>query len=191
KRDAETAYEELQSTVEELETTNEELQSTNEELETTNEELQSTNEELETMNEELQSTNEELETINDELNLRTEELNQTNLFLESILRSLEAGVVVLDPDLRVTAWNEGAHELWGLRGDEVQGQHFMNLDIGLPVEKLRSPLRAVLNGGDHPSPIVLEATNRRGKAFDCRVAVTPLNSVDRVRGLILFMEAVE
>ena len=62
-----TAYEELQSTVEELETTNEELQSTNEELETTNEELQSTNEELETMNEELQSTNEELETINDEL----------------------------------------------------------------------------------------------------------------------------
>src|SRR5262249_31526109 len=67
RRELETAYEEIQSTVEELETTNEELQSTNEELETTNEELQSTNEELETMNEELQSTNEELETINTEL----------------------------------------------------------------------------------------------------------------------------
>ena len=70
------AYEELQSTNEELETTNEELQSTNEELETTNEELQSTNEELETMNEELQSTNEELETINEELRDRTGELNR-------------------------------------------------------------------------------------------------------------------
>ena len=70
RRELETAYEELQSTIEELETTNEELQSTNEELETTNEELQSTNEELETMNEELQSTNEELETMNDELRER-------------------------------------------------------------------------------------------------------------------------
>ena len=84
------AYEELQSTVEELETTNEELQSTNEELETTNEELQSTNEELETMNEELQSTNEELETINDELRQRTDDLNDLNSFLESILTSLRS-----------------------------------------------------------------------------------------------------
>ena len=71
RRDAETAGEELQATVEELETTNEELQATNEELETTNEELQATNEELETMNEELESTNEELETMNDEIHVRS------------------------------------------------------------------------------------------------------------------------
>ncbi len=99
--------------MEELETTNEELQSTNEELETTNEELQSTNEELETMNEELHSTNEELETINDELRQRTRELNQTNFFLESILASLEHGVVVLDRELRVVAWNDGAARALG------------------------------------------------------------------------------
>src|SRR5262249_6281026 len=78
KRELETAYEELQSTVEELETTNEELQSTNEELETTNEELQSTNEELETMNEELQSTNDELETMNTEQHERSTELDRVN-----------------------------------------------------------------------------------------------------------------
>jgi two-component system, chemotaxis family, CheB/CheR fusion protein len=191
KRDVEVAYEELQSTVEELETTNEELQSTNEELETTNEELQSTNEELETMNEELQSTNEELETINDELNLRTDELNQTNFFLESILSSFEAGVVVLDGELRVTAWNSGARELWGLTPDEVQGQHFMNLDIGLPVEKLRTPLRRVLGASsDVEQPIILDATNRRGRPTRVRVRLSPL--VDGApRGLILFMEAEE
>jgi two-component system CheB/CheR fusion protein len=189
KREVETAYEELQSTVEELETTNEELQSTNEELETTNEELQSTNEELETMNEELQSTNEELETINDELNLRTDELNQANAFLESVLRSLDAGVVVLDHELRVTAWNAGAYELWGLRGDEVQGQHLMNLDIGLPLEQLMTPLRTALNNGDGAvPPLLLEATNRRGRSFTCRVTVTPLNGVDSVHGVILLME---
>jgi two-component system CheB/CheR fusion protein len=190
KRDVEVAYEELQSTVEELETTNEELQSTNEELETTNEELQSTNEELETMNEELQSTNEELETINDELNQRTDELNQANMFLESILGSLDAGVVVLDAELRVSAWNDGAYELWGLRGAEVQGQHFMNLDIGLPVEKLRTPLRNLLAGEPVDGPIALEATNRRGFPVRCRVRLSPLADGDAVpRGVILFMEA--
>src|SRR5207253_1289561 len=137
---------ELQATVEELETTNEELQSTNEEIETTNEELQSTNEELETMNEELQSTNEELETINDELHQRTDELNEVNAFLESVLGGLDSGVVVLDNELRIQAWNGAAYDLWGLRGEEVVGQHFLNLDIGLPTEQLRKPIRDALAG---------------------------------------------
>jgi two-component system CheB/CheR fusion protein len=191
KRDVETAYEELQSTVEELETTNEELQSTNEELETTNEELQSTNEELETMNEELQSTNEELETINDELNQRTDELNQTNLFMASILRSLEAAVIVLDHELRVAAWNDGAFDLWGLRAEETQNEHFMNLDIGFPTHSLRAGLRAVLNGED-PPPLTLEATNRRGRQITCRVTLSPLaDNGGPPRGVILLMEAVE
>ena len=114
-QELETAKEEFQSTNEELETTNEELQSTNEELETTNEELQSTNEELETMNEELQSTNEELQTLNDELHLRTNALNQANSLLNSILASLEGGVVVIDRQFKILTWNEAAENLWGLR----------------------------------------------------------------------------
>src|SRR5688572_30227523 len=103
-RQLELAYEELQSTNEELETTNEELQSTVEELETTNEELQSTNEELETMNEELQSANDEMQTTNEELRDRSIEINNLNAFMESILGSLEAAVVVLDRDLVVQVW---------------------------------------------------------------------------------------
>ena len=114
-RQLESAYEELQSTNEELETTNEELQSTVEELETTNEELQSTNEELETMNEELQSTNDELQAINDTLRERSVELDEVNDFLESILTSIRSGVVVVDIEMRVLAWNRGAEDLWGLR----------------------------------------------------------------------------
>ncbi len=188
KRDVEVAYEELQSTVEELETTNEELQSTNEELETTNEELQSTNEELETMNEELQSTNEELETINDELNLRTDELNQLNFFLESVLGGLDAGVAVVDEELRVTAWNDAAQELWGLRADEVHGQHLMNLDIGLQVAGLAPLLRAGL-AGEPLEPVTVQANDRRGRAITCHVRLSPLTGPDATpRGLIVFME---
>ncbi len=138
----ETAYEELQSTNEELETTNQELQSTVEELETTNEELLSTNEELETMNEELQSTNEELQTINDELRQRSDDLHSANAFLGSVLGSLRSGVAVFDRDLTVLSWNSPAQDLWGLRADEVLGHHLFNLEIGLPVERLRPLLRA-------------------------------------------------
>jgi two-component system CheB/CheR fusion protein len=187
-----TAHEELQSTVEELETTNEELQSTNEEVETTNEELQSTNEELETMNEELQSTNEELETINDELRLRTDDLNELNSFLESILASLQSAVIVVDRDVRIQIWNHEAAELWGLRDDEVAGEHLMNLDIGLPVERLNQSIRACLTGeisGD--VEIEIDAVNRRGRAITCRTLITPLRGAEgQIVGAILLLDTV-
>ncbi|OKH31095.1 chemotaxis protein CheR [Calothrix sp. HK-06] len=188
-QELETAYEELQSTNEELETTNEELQSTVEELETTNEELQSTNEELETMNEELQSTNEELQSINEELRQRSDELNQVNAFLESILTSLRAGVVVLSNDFHILIWNRKAEDLWGLRNDEVLWQHFMTLDIGLPIEQLRIPLREILTEQSNYYEIVLDAINRRGRAIHCSVICTPLlRTGTDIRGVILLME---
>jgi two-component system CheB/CheR fusion protein len=188
-RDLETAYEELQSTNEELETTNEELQSTIEELETTNEELQSTNEELETMNAELQSTNEELQTINDELRMRTGELDEANDFLESLFISQAGGLVVIDRELRISVWNDRSAELWGLRIEEAPGQHFLNIDIGLPVEELRPLIRAVLAGDSERETVDLEATNRRGREFRCRIVVTPLvNRARQIRGAILLME---
>jgi two-component system CheB/CheR fusion protein len=187
RRDLETAYEELQSTVEELETTNEELQSTNEELETTNEELQSTNEELETMNEELQSTNEELEAMNDELRDRTDEALQANSFLGSILWSIEQGIVVLDRQLRVSTWSHAASELWGIRGDEAQGEHFLNLDFGLPVADLRDPIRNVLAGLEQ-TPVRLEGHNRRGQAVVCDIVLAQLKThLDEVEGVIMVM----
>ena len=188
-QELETAYEELQSTNEELETTNEELQSTVEELETTNEELQSTNEELETMNEELQSTNEELQTMNEELQTRSTELNQVNAFMESILMSLRGGVVVVDRELKVLVWNHRAEDLWGLRGEEVVGKHFLNLDIGLRVERLGRSLRTCLSGDAAQATATLDATNRRGKSIICDVTCMPLvGPLADVRGAIVIME---
>jgi two-component system CheB/CheR fusion protein len=188
-QELEMAYEELQSTNEELETTNEELQSSNEELETTNEELQSTNEELETMNEELQSSNEELQTINEELRSRSEELNSVNAFLESILTSLRCAVVVVDRDFLIQVWSEKAEDLWGLRAPEVQGQHFLNIDIGLPVEQMRQPIRICLAGESNATGIILEAINRRGKSIQCYVTCTPLLGIaQEIRGVIMLME---
>ncbi|MEH2236874.1 CheR family methyltransferase [Nostoc sp.] len=190
RQELETTNEELQSTNEELETTNEELQSTNEELETTNEELQSTNEELETMNEELQSTNEELQTINNELSERTTELNRTNIFLISILRSLQTGIVVIDSSFNISIWNYMAEDLWGLRSDEVLGQSIFSLDIGLPVEQLRSPIRESLSGKKQFQEMILNATNRRGREIKCYLAITPLIGIE-IQGVVLMMVDVD
>jgi two-component system CheB/CheR fusion protein len=189
REEIQTTNEELQSSNEELEPTNEELQSSNEELETTNEELQSTNEELETMNEELQSTNEEIQTVNQELQQRTEELNHINAFLESVVGSLTNGAVVLNQNLNILMWNNKAGDLWGLREDEVKGQPLMNLDIGLPVGQLRAIIHPCLSGEADRKETSLEATNRRGKPFTCRVSCSPLMSHDKKRqGVILLME---
>ena len=191
-QELETAFEELQSTNEELETTNEELQSTIEELETTNEELQSSNEELETMNEELQSTNEELETINNEIQRRTGELNDVNSYMTAILTSLSSAVVVLDRDSDIRIWSRKAEELWGLRGEEVEGVAFQNLDIGFPVERLKAPVRACIEGRSEHEELTLDAVNRRGRAIRCHVTCTPFAGADRqIRGAVLVMHELE
>ena len=179
--------EELNTSHQELETAMEELQSTNEELETTNEELQSTNEELETMNEELQSTNEELSAVNEEARERSTELDDANMFLEAVLMGVRAGMIVVDKDLRVRAWNEQAEDLWGLRADEVVGHPLSTLDIGLPVDELSAPIRAALAGSSQT--VDLKATSRRGRALICRVTCSPLRtSVGEIDGVILLME---
>ncbi len=186
-QELETAYEELQSANEELETTNEELQSTVEELETTNEELQSANEELETMNEELQSTNEELRSMNDQIQQRSDEFGQVNTRLHSILGSLRAAVVVLNPALEVEVWSDKAQELWGLRADEVRGQPFLKLDIGLPVDALKQPILACMNGGPPTAEVLLDGVNRRGRALRCQVTCARLGD-GADHGLLLMME---
>jgi two-component system, chemotaxis family, CheB/CheR fusion protein len=190
KEELDAAYEELQSTNEELETTNEELQSSIEELETTNEELQSTNEELETTNEELQSGNEELETMNEEMRVRTAELDEARGFLEGVLSSIAAGVVVLDRELTVRSWNRGAQELWGLRADEVRGQPFFSLEFGLPTAQISEMVQACLTSGKRTGPAEIGAVNRIGRTITCLVTCSPLDgAVDGDGdGVVLLLE---
>jgi len=190
KQDLETASEELQSTNEELETTNEELQSTVEELETTNEELQSSNAQLEAMNEELESTNTELETINSELQQRSTQLNRVNSFMEQIMANLQLGVAVLDTELRVQLWNKRAEDLWGVNSNETIGKPLLGLNIGLPLADLADPIKTCLNSNDGVQELTVQATNRRGKAFRCRVRCTAAGGLDGARSVILLMDAV-
>jgi two-component system CheB/CheR fusion protein len=59
----------------------------------------------------------------------------------------------------------------------VRGEHFLNLDIGIPVGELRDPIRAVLGGsaGEHA---VLDGHDRRGRPVRCSISVGPLHGAD-------------
>jgi len=123
--------------------------------------------------------------------MRSGELDETNDFLESLLLSQQGGLIVVDRDLRISVWNDRSAELWGVRTDEAPGQHFLNIDIGLPVEELRQPIRAVLAGDSNRETVDLDATNRRGREFRCRVVLTPLvNRAGEIRGAIILTEEI-
>jgi two-component system CheB/CheR fusion protein len=143
------------------------------------------------MNEELQSTNEELNSINNRLRDRGDEVKRANQFLESVLGGLRQATIVIDKEMRLLLWNDIAQDLWGLRADEVLGQFFLNLDIGLPVEQLRRPIRLVLRGEADQQAVELDSVNRRGKDIRCRVTARPLMDDQRkVDGVLLLLEEV-
>lgn len=187
----ENSIEELQSANEELETTNEELQSTNEELETTNEELQSTNEELETLNEEARSSNEEMESVNEELRIQAEQASSYRLYLESVLRSMDGGIIVLDQKHAIQSWNRWSENAWGLRAEEVSGTSFETLDIGLPIHLLRESMATVQTGREEQLEQTIEGIDRRGRRILCRITISSLlDESGGGHGLVLLFQDV-
>jgi two-component system CheB/CheR fusion protein len=138
--------------------------------------------------------NDELQSINEELRDRTTELDHVNRFMDAVLASLRAAVIVVGKDMEVQAWNRRAEDFWGLRQDEVVGQHFLNLDIGLPVHELAPAIRSVLSGepvqaDDHG--VVLSAVNRRGRSVSISVSYGPLGSEDGPVGVIMAMDELD
>jgi two-component system CheB/CheR fusion protein len=125
--------------------------------------------------------------MNEEMRARAEELDQTNSFLEGVLASLAAGVVVLDADLQVRSWNRNSVELWGLRSEEVVGKPFFGLDFGLPTSALREIVQECVRSGKRAEPLRVEAVNRIGRRIVCTVTCSPLDFHNG--GIVLMMEA--
>jgi two-component system, chemotaxis family, CheB/CheR fusion protein len=90
-------------------------------------------------------------------------------------------VIVVDRGLRVLAWSSRATDLWGLRDDEVEGEHLLDLDIGIPVQRLHDPIRRVL-AGENAADVDLEGHDRRGKPVHARIEVAPLESLPGAEG---------
>jgi two-component system CheB/CheR fusion protein len=68
----------------------------------------------------------------------------------------------------------------------------MNLDIGLPLDRVMPLLRGVMSEASDDGEVTLDAVNRRGKPVVVRVRVSPMIGPERdVRGAIVVMEEVE
>ncbi len=102
--------------------------------------------------------------------------------------SLRSAVIVVDKDLRVQVWNERSTDLWGVRQDEAEGTHLLDLDVGFDVAELRQPVREVLNGGADHRQLLLTGVNRRGKPIRCRIHVSPLYVDRSATGAVLLMD---
>jgi two-component system, chemotaxis family, CheB/CheR fusion protein len=97
---------------------------------------------------------------------------------------------MLDRDLQIHKWNHRAEDMWGLRSEEVIQRNFLNLDIGLPVEQLKAPVRACLAREAEFLEVMLDGTNRRGKRIRVKVTCTQLAGPNggEPQGVILAME---
>lgn len=134
--------------------------------------------------------NDELHASNEAQREQQEHYYQLNRFLSSVLGSLNAGIVAVDDDLCVLAWNAKAEDLWGIRSDEAKGQPLFELDIGLPLEPLRPTLKRQIGEQADPDVLKLDAINRRGRAITVQVTVSKLadSENDGMHGALLTMD---
>jgi PAS domain S-box-containing protein len=133
-----------------------------------------------------------LDGVDRELRHPTEEVNDVNSFLEAILGTIGLAAAVLDRNQRVQMWNGRARELWGVTPAEAEEEDLRTLDIGLPLDQVRPKIRAVLTGDSRREEVVVAATNRRGKPFQCHVTVLAMGGTDgSAPGAIMTMEALD
>lgn len=130
--------------------------------------------ELQKTHDQLRATCDELESTRDAFQSRLEEGNAADevSVLRTVFDAVRTGVVVLDPSLRVRAWNSRMNALSGLSAGEVVGKSFLDLDLGFPFDALESSLRAA--GQDHePVEPRFERVVRLGDERPCTVTVMP------------------
>lgn len=103
---------------------------------------------------------------------------------------MRGGVIVLNTEFAIQVWNHNAENLWGLRTEEALGKNFLNLETGLPMERLAPTLLACLSGESVKQEMTVRAFNRRGKSIECSITCTPLlkSRSSEITGVILVME---
>jgi two-component system CheB/CheR fusion protein len=78
-----------------------------------------------------------------------------------------------------------------LQAREAEGQSLFDLDIGLPVAKLRPALEACLGGEAQGPNVELDAVNRRGIPIRCAVTCRPIYKGDQVSGAIVIIQQID
>ena len=110
-----------------------------------------------------------------------QEIIELKNFNESIIQSMESGVITIDLDGKVTSFNKGAEEILEYRAEEVIGRR---LDEIIPEEEITRLLPP------NPDPITtnreMEISTRNGKKVYIGYTVTPrYDNLNRKAGTII------
>ena len=110
---------------------------------------------------------------------------------ETIVRTIDDGIVVVDPEARVTDLNPKAEEILGVKAADFQGEHFLEL---LHNEEVFRQLKRVLAEGKAPPPEAEENTLTIQKGKDRRhyqLLISPIqNKPGRTQGAVLLLRDV-
>ena len=115
---------------------------------------------------------------------------EVNAFLESILAQPRVAVVVLDRELRVQIWNDaGRGPVGAARRRGRRASTCSTSTSGCRWRSCAGRSATPWPGNTEGNEVVLDATNRRGRAIGCKVTCLPLivSSKD-VHGVIVLME---
>jgi PAS domain S-box-containing protein len=101
--------------------------------------------------------------------------NITEEFLDNILQSMEAGVITIDKNSRITSFNRSAEEITGFKREEVMGKECCEI---LKSELCSDfcPLEEVLETGEPVYNYEIKFTNKAGDEVPVNITASPLRT---------------
>jgi PAS domain S-box-containing protein len=119
----------------------------------------------------------------------TGDAQEREQFIRSVVESLSEGLVALDLQGRVVAWNRAMHERYEIAADEVLGQRFLDRFSSYAAEGLAEPLQRLLAG--EIECFALESleheTQRKGRVVQ-NVKGSLLHHGGRPAGAVIFIQ---
>src|SRR5262245_410195 len=76
----------------------------------------------------------------------TAEANDRERYIRSVMESLREGLIALDSDGRILAWNQAMEQWCGVPGDELLGRALFDVNPNFKHEAVAEPLRRLLRG---------------------------------------------
>ncbi|MFN2194816.1 MAG: PAS domain-containing protein, partial [Anaerolineales bacterium] len=119
--------------------------------------------------------------------LRKINLDQTSQLkiTETIRDNVQDGVILLTPELTITAMNPAAELILGYATDEVIGQAVDTVLIGS--DNLGSALKLGLEGINTPNLGSSSLHRRDGRAFPAEIQINPVKQEEQVTSLIILL----
>jgi PAS domain S-box-containing protein len=121
--------------------------------------------------------------LNTQLRMDIQEYMTKVLTNSAIFNSIEDGVIVLSPELKLTSLNPSAELYLGYATEEVAGQKIENVLIGS--EDLQASFKVVLNEQRIGSIGSLKLFRRNGESFQANLRIIPIINESMITSIII------